>query len=144
MIHSARFTTVLDTKVIYPLYCREFQLWFAHFDMYTPKWSAHIFDDWEKVMTDKGMPEEVRARQIEVVNQAFPDALVTAYEPIIPSLEMRDENDRHVLAAANKTNPNVIVTNNLEDFDNEYLSTINLTAKSPVDFLTDTVDLNPK
>ncbi len=144
MIHSVRFTAVLDTNVLFPLFCRDILLWFAYYDLYTPKWSAHIFDEWQDVMRRHDMPEEKIQRQLFVVKDAFPDALVTSYEPIIPSLEMKDEKDRHVLAAAIKTNANVIVTNNLKDFNNDYLATFNLTAKSPDDFLTDTIDLNQK
>lgn len=57
-------------------------------------------------------------------------------------MTLPDENDRHVLAAAIKTNANVIVTNNIKDFPSEYLASFGLTAKSADDFLTDTIDLN--
>lgn len=57
-------------------------------------------------------------------------------------LKLPDEKDRHVLAAAIKTNANVIVTNNIKDFPNVYLSSFGLTAKTADDFLTDTIDLN--
>jgi len=51
MIHSVRFRAVLDTNVIYPLISRDLLFWFAHYDLYTPKWSRHIFDEWEEVQT---------------------------------------------------------------------------------------------
>jgi hypothetical protein len=35
MIHSVRFTAVLDTNVIYPVIIRDLLFWFAHYDMYT-------------------------------------------------------------------------------------------------------------
>jgi hypothetical protein len=57
-------------------------------------------------------------------------------------LELPDEKDNHVLAAAIKTNANVIVTNNLKDFPEDYLSTFGLAAKSADDFITDIIDLN--
>jgi hypothetical protein len=47
MIHSVRFTCVLDTNVIYPLWIRDLLFWFAHHDLYTPKWSQHIFDEYQ-------------------------------------------------------------------------------------------------
>jgi len=47
-----------------------------------------------------------------------------------------------VLAAAIRTNANVIVTNNLKDFPREYLNSFGLKAKSADDFLTDIIDLN--
>ena len=37
------------------------------------------------------------------------DALVTAYEDLIPALRLPDPNDRHVLAAAIRGQANVIV-----------------------------------
>jgi len=53
-----------------------------------------------------------------------------------------DLKDRHVLAAAIKINANVIVTNNLKDFPDEFLATFGLKAKGVDDFLTDIIDLN--
>jgi PIN domain len=64
------------------------------------------------------------------------------HEGLIPQLQLPDEDDRHVLAAAIKTNANVIVTNNLKEFSEEYLETFSLKAKSANDFLTDIIDLN--
>lgn len=40
MIHSVRFTCVLDTNVIYPVNIRDLLLWFAHYDLFTPQTSA--------------------------------------------------------------------------------------------------------
>jgi hypothetical protein len=51
---------------------------------------------------------------------------------------------RHVLAAAIKTNANVIVINNLKDFPLKYLSKFGMVAKSADDFITDIIDLNPE
>ncbi|GAA3623304.1 hypothetical protein [Flavivirga jejuensis] len=64
------------------------------------------------------------------------------YEPLIDGLTLPDEKDRHVLAAAIKTNANVIVTNNLKDFPNDYLASFGLAAKSADDFIADIIDLN--
>jgi len=58
MIHSVRFTCVLDTNVIYPLWVRDLLLWFAYCDLYTPKWSHHIFDEWIDVMLRKGISKD--------------------------------------------------------------------------------------
>ncbi|MEQ9298058.1 MAG: PIN domain-containing protein [Cyclobacteriaceae bacterium] len=142
MIHSVRFTCVLDTNVIYPIDVRDLLFWFAHFDLYTPKWSKHIFDEWAAVMKRKGLLEPEIAKRISRANQAFPDALVENYETLIKSLDLPDEKDRHVLAAAIKTNANIIVTNNRKDFPDLYLSKFGLAAKSADDFLTDIIDLN--
>ena len=142
MIHSVRFICVLDTNVIYPLWMRDLMLWFAHYDLYTPKWSKHIFDEWFDVMIRKGIPEIEARKRTAIVDEAFPDALVENYELLIPALTLPDENDKHVLAAAIKINANLIVTNNLKHFPCDYLSSFGLSAKNADDFLTDIIDLN--
>lgn len=142
MIHSVRFTAVLDTNVIYPVIIRDLLFWFAHYDLYTPKWSKNIFDEWKEVMMRKGVAPDEAIKRIEKANLAFPDALVQNYDGLINNLTLPDEKDRHVLAAAIKTNANLIVTNNLKDFPEEYLQSFGLRAKVADDFLTDIIDLN--
>lgn len=144
MIHSVKFTCVLDTNVIYPIEVRDLLFWFAHYELYTPKWSAHIFDEWKDVMARNGVPNEEILKRVEKANMAFPDALVKNYEALIDSLDLPDPKDRHVLAAAIKTNANLIVTNNLEDFPADVLESYGMSAKSADDFLTDIIDLNPE
>lgn len=144
MIHSVRFKCVLDTNVIYPIEIRDLLFWFAYYDMFTPKWSEHIFDEWKDVMLRKGVNEEEVTKRAQRANTAFPDALVKNYSGLIESLELPDPKDRHVLAAAIKTNANVIVTNNIKHFPKDYLASFGLTAKTADDFLTDIIDLNPE
>lgn len=144
MIHSVRFTCVLDTNVIYPIVVRDLMFWFAHYDLFTPKWSMHIFDEWDALMERKDVADVERKKRIDNANKAFPDALVTNYESLIDGIHLPDKKDQHVLAAAIKTNANVIVTNNLKDFPENYLATFGLSAKDADDFLTDIIDLNPE
>lgn len=142
MIHSIRFKCILDTNVIYPLWTRDLLLWFAFYDLYTPKWSQNIFIEWVDVMIRKGVDEKEALKRANVMNEAFPDALVEKYEPLIANLKLPDIDDRHVLAAAIKTNANLIITNNLKDFPEDYLASFGLKAKAPDDFFTDIIDLN--
>lgn len=144
MIHSVRFTAVLDTNVVYPVIIRDILFWFAYYDLYTPKWSEHIFNEWRRVMKEKGVSDEEADKRIAKANSAFPDALVTNYKGLIDHLALPDKDDCHVLAAAIKTNANLIVTNNIKDFPAEYLQSFGLSAKTADDFLTDIIDLNPE
>jgi len=144
MIHSVRFTCVLDTNVIYPIEIRDILLWFAHYHLYTPKWSKHIFSEWVEVMKRHNIPPEEITKRFTRVDQAFPDAHVQNYEPLIPGLELPDEKDKHVLAAAIKANAHIIVTNNLKHFPEVYLSSFGLIAQKADDFVTDLIDLNPR
>ncbi|HEX5150056.1 MAG TPA: PIN domain-containing protein [Parafilimonas sp.] len=143
MIHSVRFKAVLDTNVIYPVIIRDLLFWFAHYDLYTPKWSNNIFDEWRDVMERKGVPPEEAEKRVQKANLAFPDALVQNYEALIKTLKLPDSKDCHVLAAAIKTNADLIVTNNIKDFPEGYLDSFGLKAKTADDFLTDIIDLNP-
>ncbi|MGV9013098.1 MAG: PIN domain-containing protein [Flavobacteriales bacterium] len=142
MIHSVRFTCVLDTNVIYPVNIRDLLLWFAYYDLFTVKWSNGICDEWVKVMRSKGIAEPAITKRVQRMFDAFPDALVENYEGLIEGLSLPDKDDRHVLAAAIKANANLIVTNNLKDFPASELTKFGLEAKSADDFLTDIIDLN--
>ena len=144
MIYSVKFTCVLDTNVIHPIELRDLLFWFAFDELYTPKWSEHIFDEWIALMKRKRVkPEEIEKRVTNALG-IFPDAMVTNYEPLIEALNLPDPKDRHVLAAAIKTNANLIVTNNIKDFPEDYLNQFGLSAKVADDFLTDIIDINPK
>lgn len=94
------------------------------------------------MMIRKGVLEEEANKRINKAQLAFPDAMVENYESLIDGLQLPDEKDRHVLAAAIKTNVSIIVTNNLKDFPEEYLATFGLKAKGVDDFITDIIDLN--
>ncbi len=142
MISSHKFTGVLDTCVMYPVLTRDLIFSIAQTKVFTIKWSKHIFDELEAVMKKKGMKESQIKRMIEVSNKAFPDALVKNYESLIGTLDLPDPKDHHVLAAAIKTNANVIVTHNLKHFPSSYLKSFDLEVKSPDDFLTDAIDLD--
>lgn len=64
-------------------------------------------------------PEETDAyltRLFRQMETAFPDALVTGWEPLAATLQLPDPDDRHVVAAAWAGRANVIVTDNLADF----------------------------
>lgn len=142
MIHSVKFIAVLDTNVIFPIVIRDLLFWFAFYDLYTPKWSATIFEEWKEIMIRKGITIEEAEKRVQKANSAFPDALVSNYESLITHLTLPDQDDRHVLAAAIKSNADVIVTNNLKDFPEPYLNSYGVRVKSADDFITDIIDLN--
>jgi hypothetical protein len=71
------------------------------------------------------------------------DALVTDFELLIPSLNLPDKDDRHVLAAAIRCSADVILTFNLKDFPSDYLSTFDVEAQHPDEFILYLLDLYP-
>lgn len=66
---------------------------------------------------------------------ALPDADVTDYDSLIPTLNLPDPDDRHVLAAAIASKATVIVTWNGKDFPADALAAHRVVALSPDDFL---------
>lgn len=94
-------------------------------------------------MNRKGLTSGEIEKRILITEKAFPDAKVTSYEHIIGTLDLPDQKDRHVLAAAITCGARFIITNNLKDFPSDYLNVFNIQAKSPDKFLADLIDLKP-
>ena len=77
------------------------------------------------------------------MNQATRDCLVSGYDILIPSLELPDPDDHHVLAAAIVGRCDVIVTQNLKDFPDEALETYGIETLHPDEFLSNHLALAP-
>ena len=55
----------------------------------------------------KGISEKDRSKRKYVMNEAFPDAMVENYEPLVQMLDLPDEKDKHVLALVIQSEVNV-------------------------------------
>jgi predicted nucleic acid-binding protein len=135
------FPAVLDANVLIPINTADLLLRLAAAETYRPLWSADILDEVERNLVAKiGLTADKAARRVGMMREAFPDALVTGYAPLIPSMT-NDPKDRHVLAAAARAGAAVIVTANLKDFPAPALDPYEITAVSPDDFLLDQFEL---
>lgn len=67
--------------------------------------------------------------------------MVTGYEDLIPSLQLPDKNDRHVLAAAIRVGASVIVTENTKDFPPVILDKYDIETRTAGEFAVDTFQL---
>jgi hypothetical protein len=63
--------------------------------------------------------------------------------PLVDALDLPDNDDRHVLAAAIRAGADLIVTNNLADFPQEALEAWDVEAQSADVFVHHLVDLYP-
>lgn len=141
----ANFTAVFDACVLYPAPLRDLLMSVAMTDQFRARWTEEIHDEWTRnLLANRADLDAAQLqRTVELMNMAVPDCLVENYDWMIDSLELPDPNDRHVLAAAIKSQADVIVTNNLKDFPEEALSKFDIEAQSPDTFLSHLFDLNP-
>jgi len=142
---SSNFTVVYDACVLYPAPLRDLLMHLALSDLYRARWSDMIHDEWTRnVLANRPdlRPEQLeRTRQL--MNAHIRDSLVTSFEYLIPSIELPDAGDRHVVAAALHCGADLIVTFNLKHFPSDSLQAHKLAAQHPDDFIVDLLDLHP-
>ncbi|MCA1717453.1 MAG: PIN domain-containing protein, partial [Actinobacteria bacterium] len=114
------FVALLDANVLYPAYLRDALLRLAEAEIYQVRWSRQILDEMARNVLENNpdLPEEKIESLVRTMERAFPEAMVTEHEPLIPSMT-NDPKDRHVMAAAVRGRADVIVTSNVRDFPPE-------------------------
>ncbi|NBC03767.1 MAG: PIN domain-containing protein [Bacteroidetes bacterium] len=138
---SESLIAVLDANVLYPFFQRDLLLSLGYEELYIPKWSDEIEQEWVRnLKKDRPDIADKLGRTIELMNQAFPDAKVTGYENRIKTVSLPDKNDRHVLAAAIECKANMIVTYNRSDFPDKELSPFGIRAVEPDSFVMELID----
>lgn len=133
----ASFTALFDANVLYPSELRNFLMHLALTGLFRAKWTAEIHEEWIAALLEKrpDLSREKLERTKELMDKHAIDALVTGYEDLIPSLQLPDPNDRHVLAAAIRARADVIVTVNLRDFPSKALDPLAIEAQHPDEFV---------
>jgi predicted nucleic acid-binding protein len=143
----AILSAVLDANVIFRLRTCSFLLYLAkQGGVFTPIWTDRIEDEWTRNLIKKRqdlLPREVYSRR-DQMNVAFPGAKVDGYEALIETVELRDPDDRHVVAAAIASESKVIVTFNLKHFPNSSLRKHGVEAVSPDEFVSRIVTTQPR
>ena len=136
------FTALLDACVLAGVLKRNLLLSLAEAELFRPRWSAPILDEMERAIDRMTNGQADTARQRQQMITAFGEACVTGFEVYIPSVDLPDANDRHVVAAAICTHAQVVVTDNLKDFPAAVLATYGMEVKSTDDFIADTITLH--
>ena len=139
------FIVVYDANVLYPNTLRDLLIRIAQLPhIVQAKWTDEILDEMLRALR-KNLPdisEEKTDRLRERINAAVRDCLVLGYEPLIEVLDLPDPDDRHVLAAAIKVNAQLIVTWNRKHFPQDKMAPWGVRAKSPDDFVRDTMGID--
>ena len=133
----------LDACVLYPAPLRDLLMWSASGGLLSARWSADILAEWtENLLRNRpDLKRDRLERTCAEMNRAVPDAMVTGYESLVPTVTLPDADDRHVLAAAIACGAEVILTLNLKDFPPAQLPS-GIVALAPDRFLVQIFDLN--
>jgi len=146
MIYSPRFTAVLDANVIYPAPVRDLLLNLADLEIFSPRWSEIIQEEWIRnlLMNRTDLSKAKLMRTVKIMNSAFPDAEVHGFEELIEELELPDLDDRHVLAVAIHSKADAIITFNQKDFPKKHVKEFNIDVYTPDKFLNLLYKLSPE
>jgi predicted nucleic acid-binding protein len=104
----------LDANVLRGQLTTDIMLSLADRKLYEPQWSAEVLDE-VKRNRPAGVTAERADARFAQMSKAFPEALVTDYQHLMPEMQA-DEKDKHVLAAAVHGQSDVLVTENTKDF----------------------------
>lgn len=136
---------VLDACVLYPAPVRDLLLSLASENLFEPRWSAIIQDEWVRNLLRKrpDLTENQLVKAVKAMNSAFPLANVSGFQKYIPSIILPDEDDRHVVACAIQSRATKLVTFNTKDFPESILANYAIEVISPDQFITQLISLEP-
>ena len=139
------YSALLDANVLHPVSLCDLLLRLAERGFYRPLWSERILGETAASVLARHpqVAAEALARRIGHMRRAFPDALVTGYEPLAASLRSLG-SDAHVIAAAVTGHADVIVTQNVRDFPDDALVPHRIEAETADDFLIHQWWLDPQ
>lgn len=128
---------VLDANVLYPAPLRDFLLNLAATEIFQPKWSEIIQNEWKHNLLKNrpDLKETQLNRTVKLMESAFPDANTEVQLEIVEDIQIPDENDKHVLAAAITSEANYIITWNIKDFPKRVLQHYSIKAIKPDGFI---------
>jgi predicted nucleic acid-binding protein len=106
----------LDANVIYGQQTTDILLSLANRDVFEPRWTQRVIEEMRRNISPDLAPTGID-RRIRTMNQAFPAAMTSAPPQELQDQMHADPKDKHVLAAAVQSDSDVLVTDNLGDFD---------------------------
>ncbi|MGG7568284.1 PIN domain-containing protein [Rhodovulum sp. DZ06] len=140
---SDPFGVVIDANILYGAFERDICLSLAAAGYFRPFWSERILDEFERAFANRRNDSEGALRQRAAIQRAFPGALTPA-AACLPSINLPDRDDVHVVHCAMSAGAQLIVTENLKDFPKDTLRPIGIDVVGFDAFLADLVDLDPR
>jgi predicted nucleic acid-binding protein len=128
---------IYDACVLYPFHLRNIMVQVAVDGLVDARWTDAIHDEWMRNLlanTPHLSAEHLQGTR-QLMNVALPEATVTGYEKHMPTVELPDPDDQHVVAAAMEAGASMIVTWNLRDFPIRELRKHGLARQTPDAFL---------
>lgn len=134
---------VLDANVLFSAPLRDTLLRATDKALYRVHWTDEILDEVRRNLIETGRSTEANAqRLLQEMKTHFPEATVQGYSRLVASMT-NDPKDRHVLAAAVRSQSQIIVTQNLRDFPDEALARLCTIVKLGLCGSRDTLALTP-
>lgn len=137
---------VYDACVLYSAPLRDLLMRVGVADLCRAKWTEQIHREWMRnVLEDYAQITQAQVERIrQLMDAHVRDSLVTGYESLTDQLNLPDEDDRHVLAAAIHAQADVIVTYNLKDFPAAVLAPFGVVAQHPDEFVLSLMEREPE
>lgn len=138
----AKFSVILDACVLYPAPIRDLMMRLSLTDLFNARWTDQIHEEWISALVKKGYDRDYLEKTRRLMDRHVRDGKVDEYEDLIDSITLPDQDDRHVVAAAIKSNSDAIVTFNLKDFPETVLEKYAIEVIHPDDFILYQVELS--
>jgi predicted nucleic acid-binding protein len=146
MAGHPRYTALVDACVLFPMAVCDALMSVAATGIFAAKWTKQIDEEWMRNLAEyKNVPAQTFEKRRDLMHRVCPDweVSIEAWERLVPCIELPDEGDRHVLAAAVAGHADCIVTTNLKDFPGSILNPLGIEALHPDDFLVAQLELEP-
>jgi predicted nucleic acid-binding protein len=128
---------VLDANVLYPAPVRDLLLHLASEELYQPKWSDTIQQEWTRSLLEKrlDLKKSSLANTRKWMKSVFPKAQDRRYKLPKTSINLPDKDDVHIVETAIGSGANYIITFNLKDFPTKELAKYGIEAIHSDDFV---------
>lgn len=138
-----QFAVILDSCVLYNAPVRDLLLQLGSQGLFRAKWTRKIQEEWifSLLKNRPDIKREQLERTCEIMNKSILNCLVEDYEELAPNLTLPDPKDIHIIAAALRSQAQIIVTYNLKDFPERILGKYKIDAQDPDTFLLSQLDL---